>query len=197
MNYAQAFLDYQSILHSIALRILKCKADAEDAVHDAFEKWVKAEKKGVANVKGYLESMITNICLNKLKKFSYQKEEPIELVPNVEQKKWVKEMDVLQIDKDFNMSKAVSIMHARLEPIERAIVLLREVFNYEYDALQEMLGKKADHCRKILSRAKEKLKTHSELNHSKVPKKGFMDAFWKACQTGNSSELAKYLKNQL
>lgn len=196
MTHSQVFLDYNTLLHSIALRLLKCKADAEDAVHDAFEKWLSIDNQGIKNAKAYLTTMVTHICLNRLKKSSNLNEESIEMVPQAEKKKWFKELDINHIDFEKELSRALAILHSKLEPLERAVVLLKEVFNFDYESLQNILGKKAENCRQILSRAKKKLGNATEI-HINLPKSSILDSFKKACYSGNSKDLISVLKKEI
>jgi RNA polymerase sigma-70 factor (ECF subfamily) len=195
MNQTQVFLAYQTLLHSIALQILRCKADAEDAVHDAFERWLSVDDNKVQNAKAYLTSMVRNISINKLRRFSFRKTESLEAVP--EPHKGHIEPDLSHFDLDIDIGKALSIINHKLEPLERAVVLLREVLNFDYEVLTKIVGKKADHCRQILSRAKKKL-GNSKMSFQINYKSNFLaEIFRKSCQSGTFTDLINYLKADL
>jgi len=197
MTQSQVFINYNSFLHSTALRILKCKADAEDAVHDTFEKWLSIETDQIKNVKAYLTSMVTNNCLNRLKKLSNQKEESIESVSTSEKRSWFRELDITQIDFEVELSKALCVLYTKLEPLERAVIVLKEVLNYDYEVLQRILGKKSENCRQILSRAKRKLADSSEGIKITLGKSNLLDSFKRACNSGEAEELLQSLKKDI
>ena len=66
LTQTQTIALYHPMLHSIALRIVKCKADAEDIVQDTFLKWLSIEKEQIQNTRAYLIKSVTNNCLNHL-----------------------------------------------------------------------------------------------------------------------------------
>ena len=96
------------------------------------------------------------------------------------------------------MSKALKVLHSKLEPLERAVFLLKEVFDFDYEALQETLDKKKDHCRQLLCRAKKKLEDEtSKINFELPDASTLMESFRKACDLGNASDLINELKKDL
>ena len=89
-------------------------------------------------------------------------------------------------------------MAKKLEPAEKAIYVLRELFNLEYEDLQDIVGKSKDNCRQIFSRAKLKLnaempRINLDLSLSvRLPK-----PFVEACNFGQLSDLISELKSDL
>ena len=70
------------------------------------------------------------------------------------------------------LAKAIKVLNAKLEPLERAVFLLKEVFEYDYEALQLTLDKKKEHCRQLFCRAKKKLNEETSkliLNYLMLP----------------------------
>jgi RNA polymerase sigma-70 factor (ECF subfamily) len=89
-------------------------------------------------------------------------------------------------------------MHTKLEPLERAVFLLKEVFEYDYEALQLTLDKKKEHCRQLFCRAKKKLREEtSKLNFELPDAVVLIEKFNKACDFGNASELISELKKDI
>ena len=196
MSQTQVFLTYQTLLHSIALQILKCKADAEDAVHDAFERWISVDDKKVQNAKSYLTSMVRNISINKLRRFSFRRTESLEIVPESD-KGQIEHPEFSNFDLDMDIRSALLVVHHKLEPLERAVVLLREVLNFDYEDLTKIVGKKADHCRQILSRAKKKLGNSKMVTQINGKSNFLTETFRKSCQSGTFTDLINYLKADL
>lgn len=195
MTQAQTISLYHPILHSIAYRIVKCRQDAEDIVQDTFLKWLSVEKEKIQNTKAYLIRSVTNNCLNHLDSLKRKKEEYLESIQFPELiSKFKEHLDLSNIDIQVDMQAALKVIHTKLEPLERAVFVLRELFNFDYDALQELLEKKKDHCRQLFSRAKRKLEDESlKINFDWPSKPQWVEDFSKSCESGFSSDLIKSL----
>ncbi|HNP96662.1 MAG TPA: sigma-70 family RNA polymerase sigma factor [Cyclobacteriaceae bacterium] len=195
MTQAQTIALYHPLLHGIAMRFVKCKADAEDIVQDTFLKWLSIDTQKVRNTKAYLIKSVTNNCLNHLEALKRKKEEYMESIHLPELVTKFKELDFSQIDLHVDLQAALSVIHQKLEPLERAVFVLREVFNVDYEALQVVLEKKKEHCRQLLSRAKKKLSDETSKIHIDFNlKAAWIENFKKACETGLSTDLIMALK---
>ncbi len=198
MKQAQTIAQYQSLLQSIAMRILRSKADAEDIVQDTYLKWLSMETGDILNVKAYLVKSVTNNCINHLEALKRKKEEYLENVKFSDLLNRFKELDFSHIDINVDVHAALNVIHHKLEPLERAVFLLREVFNFDYEALQEVLDKKKDHCRQLFSRAKKKLDSEaSKLNVDWSISSQWIETFKKACEMGVPGDFIKTLKGEL
>jgi RNA polymerase sigma-70 factor (ECF subfamily) len=94
------------------------------------------------------------------------------------------------------MDTAIKVLHAKLEPLERAVYLLKEVFDFDYEELQQTFDKKKDHCRQLFFRAKKKL--NEETSKIDLPDTSkFLESFRNACHFGNASELIQELKKDI
>lgn len=198
MTQAQTIALYNPLLQGIAYRLVKCKADAEDIVQDTFLKWLSIDREKILNTKAYLIKSVTNSCLNHLKALKRKKEEYLDGIHLPELINKFKELDLNHIDIQIDMQAALKVIHSKLEPLERAVFLLREVFNFDYEALQEVLEKKKDHCRQLFSRARKKLDDEKlKINFDWPSKPQWVENFSKACEMGFSSDLIKSLKGDL
>lgn len=199
MNQAQTIELYQPTLHAIAMRLLRCKADAEDVVQETFIKWLNTEQEKINNTKAYLITAVTNNCLNHIKSLKRKKEEYLENFHWPEFVERFRETDFSQIDVEAELTKAFHILQDKLEPLERAVYLLKEVFDFDYKVLQELLDKKQDHCRQLLCRAKRKLNEEkANFNAVYEPRKtALLESFNKACDDFNASELVTYLRQDI
>ncbi|MEK6783123.1 MAG: sigma-70 family RNA polymerase sigma factor [Bacteroidota bacterium] len=198
MNQAQAISLYQPLLQSIAYNFLRCKADAEDIVQDTFLKWLSIDQTKIRNTKAYLITSVTNNCLNHINALKRKKEEYWDAIQLSEFVTKFKESDLASIDFEKELSSAFKVLLVKLEPLERAAYLLKEVFDFDYDALQKVLDKKADHCRQLLSRAKKKLSDESSKIKLEMPDTSLMfESFRKACDLDNASEFVQHLKHDI
>jgi len=199
LSQAQTIALYQPTLHAIAMRMLKCKADAEDIVQETFIKWLNTEQQKIQNTKAYLIAAVTNNCINHLKALQKKKEQFIDTFHWPEFVERIRETEFPQIDIEGRISKALEIIHEKLEPVERAAYLLREVFDFDYKSIQEILDKKQEHCRQLLCRAKKKLSDEQDnLNSIINPKKAaLIEYFDKACDEFNAGGLMSFFRQEI
>jgi RNA polymerase sigma factor (sigma-70 family) len=199
LNQAQTIALYQPTLHAIAMRMLKCKADAEDIVQETFIKWLNAEQQKIQNTKAYLITAVTNNCINHLKALQKKKVQYFENFHWPEFVEKIRDTEFPNIDFEGQISRALEIIHDKLEPLERAAYLLKEVFDFDYKAMQVILDKKQEHCRQILCRAKKKLaEEQASLNAVINPKKAaLIDYFDKACDEFNAGRLIAFLRQDI
>jgi RNA polymerase sigma factor (sigma-70 family) len=193
LNQAQVITLYQPLLHRIAYNLLRCKADAEDVVQETFIKWLTIDHEKIENTKAYLIKAVTNNCLNHIQSLKKKKEEYWDSIQLSELLVKFKESDFAHIDLEKELSAAFKVIQTKLEPLERAAYLLKEVFDYEYDEIQKVLGKKADHCRQILSRARKKLE--NEKGKIRIDDtSNLFESFKAACTVDNANDFIQHLK---
>jgi len=194
MDASQTITLYQPLLHTIAYNLVRCRQDAEDIVQETFMKWLSAEHEKIVNTKAYLIKAVTNNCLNHLNSLKRKKEEYLENVHEAFLK--FKETNLSHLDIDINLSAALNVLTTKLEPLERAIFLAKEVFDIDYDTIQQAFDKKKDHCRQLFCRAKKKLSEETARIH--IPTKSEMlTTFRNVCDTGNAAELLNALKKDV
>lgn len=208
MNNEQAIVLYQPMLQQLAMRIVGSIADAEDIVHDTFIKWLTCDNEKIENTKAYLIKAVTNNCLNHIEKIKRKKDELLEdwhLSSFIDQQK---EKDFFKFDLENEVSAALHILHKKLEPIEKSVFVLREIFNVEYEEIQEIVDRKKENCRKLFSRAKEKLSVETSKIKIDIPhlsaelKRRYdhselFESFKNAAFMGNISELINELKRDI
>jgi len=198
MSRDQAITLYQPMLHAIAYNIVRCKADAEDIVQETFLKWLSLGPKKVEDTRAYLIRAVRNNCLNHINTLRHKKEELFNQQTIGEIITRFKETSLPHLDLDVDLAKAMKVLHAKLEPLERAVYLMKEVFDFDYDVLQETFDKKKDHCRQLFCRAKKKLSEEtSKLNFDLPDKSKLLESFRKACDFGSAADLVQELKKDI
>ena len=196
MNQTQTITLYRPLLHTIAYNIVRCKQDAEDIVQETFVKWLSVEQEKIQNTKAYLIKAVTNNCLTHINALKRKKEEYLDQFSEAFQR--FKETNLSHLDLDVNLQAAMKLLHTKLEPLERAVFVLKEAFDFDYEELQLALDKKKDHCRQLFCRAKKKLSEGTSKIHFDLPDTAaLMDTFRKACDFGNASEYISELKKEL
>jgi len=198
VNQAQAIIIYQPMMHRIAYNLLRCKADAEDIVQDTFVKWLSIDQAKIENTKAYLIKAVTNNCLKHLNTLKKKKEEYWDSIQLSEILTRFKESDFAHIDFEKELSTAFKVIQAKLEPLERAAYLLKEVFDFDYESIQKVLDKKADHCRQLFSRARKKLEDkRGKINLELPDKSNLFESFKNACNLDNVADFVQLLKSDI
>lgn len=184
------------MLQNIAYNLVRCKQDAEDIVQETFMKWLTIDQQKIENIKAYLIRAVVNNCLNHLNSLKRKKEEYLENVS--EAIKQFKETNLANLDLDVNLQAAFKVLHTKLEPLERAVYVLKEAFDFDYEDIQIALDKKKDHCRQLFSRAKKKLsEERAKMNFELPDTANMIRSFKNACYLGSEENLLLELKNDI
>ncbi|MEH7110244.1 RNA polymerase sigma-70 factor [Bacillus sp. JJ1764] len=194
MELQELYSQYHPLLFSIAYRMLGTVSEAEDIVQDVYVLASEKSLEHIENKKAYLCKMVTNKCIDHLKSASYKRE--VYMGP------WLPEPLILNendpISKVMNgeaVSFAFLLLLENLNPIERAVFILREVLEYDYLAISQILNRSEANCRKILSRVKNKfplIKKESDSTH--VPRNNeIVQTFVLALHQGNTQKIEELL----
>lgn len=151
----ETFAKYRNLLFSVAYRMLGSVADAEDMLQDAFICWQGAGDEEIRNPRAYLVTIISRLCINHLQSARVQREQYFG--------EWLPEPIVTRGDGDplglvkidESISMAFLVLLERLSPIERAVFLLRDVFEYDYSEIARVLEQSEANCRQICHRARQ------------------------------------------
>ena len=136
-------------LFAIAYRMLGSVAEAEDVVQDAFLRYHEAEVEA-DSPKAYLATITTRLAIDQLRSARARREVyPGEWLPEP----LVEDEAVRHAETADSLSLAFLHLLEKLSPVERAVFLLREVFDYPYDEVARIVGKSPANCRQILARA--------------------------------------------
>jgi len=159
----ESFETYRSYLFAIAYRMLGSAMDAEDMVQETYLRYQTTPPETILSPKAFLTTIITRLCIDQLHLARRQRElyvgpwlpEPISTAEAPELAS-VEE----RVDKEESISLAFLVLLEQLQPMERAVFLLREVFEYDYAEIATFLGKSEVACRQAFSRAKKHLSEH-------------------------------------
>src|SRR5256886_10731155 len=156
----ETFETYRSYLFSIAYRMLGSAMDAEDMVQETYLRYQSTPKDSIHSLKAYLTTILTRLCMDQLQLARRKPEqyvgpwlpEPILTTETAETGDPEK-----RVEMEESISLAFLILLEQLQPFERAVFLLREVFEYEFAEIATMLEKSEAACRRSFSRAKQHL----------------------------------------
>jgi RNA polymerase sigma-70 factor (ECF subfamily) len=150
------FEQYRPFMFSIAYRMLGSVTEAEDILQNAYLRYREMPAGSIASPKAFLSTVVTRLCLNYLKAARVQRESYLgPWLPEPLLTEDDPESPTSQAEKLESISMAFLVLLERLTPVERAVFLLREVFDYPYSDIAEIVGKDEVSCRQILSRAKK------------------------------------------
>ena len=155
MAAADPFEAHRGRLTGLAYRMLGSRADAEDAVQDAWLKWAGADRSAVANEEAYLVTIVTRICLDRLKSARAKREiyvgpwlpEPIADAEALSPHAATELAD--------DLSFALLLALERLSPLERAAFLLHDVFDAPFADVAATLGRSEAAVRQLAARARK------------------------------------------
>lgn len=194
MDPLEAFNDQRPLLFSIAYRMLGSAADAEDILQEAFLRW---QESGVQpeSLKAYLSTIVTRLCINQLHSAKAQREEYIG--------PWLPEPLTTEtpdraIKLADSLSMAFLVLLENLSPVERAVFLLRDVFEYEFSEIAGVVEKSETNCRQILRRARKKLSLRrSDRSATQELKQRLVQQFLQASLDGNLDGLLAVLAEDI
>jgi RNA polymerase sigma-70 factor (TIGR02957 family) len=148
-----AFVKHRNLLFTVAYEMLGSAADAEDVLQETWLRWAGVDHDEVRDDRAYLVRITTRLALNRLRTLARQREtyvgpwlpEPLLTTPDVAD-------DVELAD---SVSTAMLVVLETLSPTERAVFVLREVFDVPYDEIAAAVDKSPAAVRQIAHRAKE------------------------------------------
>jgi RNA polymerase sigma-70 factor, ECF subfamily len=148
--------DLQPLMFSIAYRMLGSATEAEDIVQEAFLRFHRETSGGtqVDSAKAYLSAVTTRLSIDHLRSARVRRERYVGT--------WLPEPVLTEEEDDVaghaetadSLSLGFLVLLESLTPVERAVFLLREVFDYGFDEISRIVGKSEDNCRQISVRAR-------------------------------------------
>ncbi|HUS62010.1 MAG TPA: sigma-70 family RNA polymerase sigma factor, partial [Acidimicrobiales bacterium] len=148
-----AFARHRSLLFTVAYEMLGSASDAEDVVQETWLRWADVDHGVVRDPRAYLVRIVTRQALNRLRTMARRREEYVG--------EWLPEPLLTSPDVATDVELAESLSMAMLTvletlgPAERAVFVLREVFDTPYDEIAEAVGKSPAAVRQIAHRARE------------------------------------------
>ena len=172
-------------------------ADAEDMLQETFIRWQRSDEE-IRSPRAFLVTIISRLCINHLQSAQAQREEYIG--------QWLPEplltgpesdpSETTRVDESLSM--AFLVILERLTPIERAVFLLREVFDYEYPEIARTLGHTEANCRQILRRARQHVaQTRPRFDASPEKRDELLQRFLDAASDGNLTDLVALLSSEV
>jgi len=155
---SEDFQSFRPLLFSIAYRMTGSASEAEDIVQDSYLRYQASDQGQIRSLKAYLSTIVTRLSLDHLRSARVQREQYIG--------PWLPEPILTgdsalaafqNVEQRESIATAFLVLLEALSPHERAVFLLREVFEYEYAEIAELLGLSAANCRQLFHRAQAHL----------------------------------------
>jgi RNA polymerase sigma-70 factor, ECF subfamily len=188
--------DLRPLLFSIAYRMVSSASDAEDIVQEAFLRFHRESDKGadIESPKAWLSTVTTRLAINHVKSARVRRESyvgtwlPEPLLTDTESE------GARHAETADSLSLAFLVLLERLGPVERAVFLLREVFDYGYDEIAAVVGKSEDNCRQIAVRARRQVEAKKpRFEASRQKREELSSRFFEAVAGGDTEGLIHLL----
>jgi RNA polymerase sigma-70 factor (ECF subfamily) len=181
-----AFDGHRTLLFSIAYRMLGSVADAEDMLQETFIRFQHSADDDIRSPRAFLITIVTRLCINHLQSARHRREEYVgQWLPEpVMTERGSDPFGIMKLDESLSM--AFLVLLERLTPVERAVFLLREVFDYEYSEVAAVVQQSETNCRQILRRAKQHVSAMRPRFKASEPKQNaLLQRFLEAVRTGD------------
>ena len=194
--WTEDFERHRSLLFSIAYRMLGSVAEAEDVVQEAYLRWREVPEGEVRSPKSYLSAVVTRLSIDRLR--SARREEYIgPWLPEPLISDRAEEL-AAHDELDESLSTAFLVLLESLNPVERAVFLLREVFGYDYEEISSIVRKSEANCRQIARRARQSVAARRpRFERSLEKEKMLTERFVEACMSGDMEGLLELLSEDV
>ncbi|GIK53889.1 MAG: hypothetical protein HPKKFMNG_02779 [Planctomycetes bacterium] len=187
MDQGAEFEEHRRHVFGVAYRMLGSVSDAEDAVQDVWQRYATAARPD--NTRAWLTTVTTRLCIDRLRELKVRRETYVG--------PWLPEPLLTSQDSSADapsiMAESLTLAFLtvleKLNPVERAVFLLREVFEYEYADIAAMIEKSEANCRQILARAREHLKAPPRFSPAPQKQQELVARFLAAVQQGDLQDL--------
>ena len=188
----QTFSEHRKLLFAIAYRLLGSAADAEDVVQDAWFKWSGADRTRVSDPKAYLARIASNLAMDRLRSTRRQRETYVG--------PWLPEPILTETDASEDAAVAESVSVAMLvvletlSPLERAVFVLKEVFDFSYAEIADAVDRSESAVRQAAHRARNHIAARRpRFEADRDKKRAATERFFAATTGGDINELMELL----
>ena len=189
------FSEHRGYLISLAYRMTGSMADAEDLLQEAYLRWREVDVAEVREPRALLTTIVTRLAINYLDSARVRREEYVG--------EWLPEPVVTTAQRDpaelsESLTMAFLVLLESLTPLERAVFLLHEVFEYSHEEIAGITGKNVEACRQLLRRAKQAVQQRRPRFEPSADAAAKLTAeFAHAMQTGDADALMHLLHEEI
>jgi RNA polymerase sigma-70 factor (ECF subfamily) len=195
----EAYRELRPLMLAIAYRMVGSASEAEDIVQEAFLRYHREGERGkqIDSPKAYLSSITTRLSIDHLRSARVRRERYVGTwlpEPVLDEEPEV----VSHAETADSLSMAFLVLLESLSPVERAVFLLREVFDYGYDQIATIVGKSEDNCRQIAVRARRQVDAkRPRFEASKARREELARRFFDAVAAADEAALVELLAHDV
>jgi RNA polymerase sigma-70 factor (ECF subfamily) len=193
---SELYEQLRPLMFSIAYRMVGSASEAEDIIQEAFLRFHRESEKGkiIDSPRAYLSAITTRLSIDHLRSARVRRESYVGT--------WLPEPVLTNAESDAaehaeaadSLSMAFLVLLESLTPVERAVFLLREVFDYDYEEIAGVVGKSEDNCRQIAVRARRQVESKKpRFEASRKRREELAHRFFEAAGTGDTQGLISLL----
>jgi RNA polymerase sigma-70 factor, ECF subfamily len=194
---AETYEDLRPLLFSIAYRMLGSVNEAEDIVQESFLRYHCALQDGseIDSPRAYLSAIVTRLAIDHLRSARVRKESYFgEWLPEPLLTDEASPDAARHAEDADSLSMAFLLLLERLSPVERAVFLLHDVFDYGYGEVSGIVGKSEDYCRQLAVRARRHVDEHKpRFEASRQEREKLAERFFEAVEDGDMNGLVGML----
>jgi RNA polymerase sigma-70 factor, ECF subfamily len=188
-----AYEELRPLLFSIAYRMLGSVSEAEDVVQETFLRFHRAVDE-VESPKAYLSTVATRLAIDHLRSARVRREQYVG--------PWLPEplltAEAEDDEDDETLSLAFLVVLETLSPVERAVFLLRDVFDFGYDEIAAIVERSEDNCRQLAVRARRRVEERRpRFETSREQRDELARRFFEAADAGDTDGLVSLLADDV
>jgi RNA polymerase sigma-70 factor (ECF subfamily) len=194
----EIFRKYRARLFGIAYRMLGTREEAEDILQDAYLRWHKTDESEIETPEAWLVTIVTRLSIDRLRKASFERETYVG--PWLPEPLAVSNAPTPEEEMEFssNLSLAFLVLLERLSPVERAVFLLHDIFDFGYADIARVVGKTEAAARQMIHRARERVRANkTRFEISERERAGLIKKFSAASLAGDEKTLLSLFSDEI
>ena len=195
MSSMDSFEAHRPHLHAVATRILGSRAEADDALQEAWMRVDRADTSDVQNIGGWLTTVVSRVCLNMLDARKRRREEALEagrlpdpVITRPDETAPDPEREALAADA---VGAALLVVLESLQPAERLAFVLHDLFGVPFEDIATIVDRSPDAARQLASRARRRVRGADR--DAPTAERQVVDAFLAAARNGDFARLLEVL----
>jgi RNA polymerase sigma factor (sigma-70 family) len=188
---AERFQAHRDHLHSVAYRMLGSLTEADDAVQEAWLRLARSDTSEVANLAGWLTTVVSRVCLDMLRTRKSRREEPLDThVPDPIVAAEDPSQQAVLAD---SVGLALLVVLETLTPAERLAFVLHDMFGVPFDEIAPIVGRSKAAATQLASRARRRVRGAAQPDADLPAQRKVIEAFTAAAQNGDFEALLAVL----
>ncbi|MQM24252.1 sigma-70 family RNA polymerase sigma factor [Glycomyces sp. NEAU-7082] len=192
---AERFEEHRAHLRAVAYRMLGSLSEAEDAVQEAWIKAARADVSGVENLRGWLTTVVSRVCLDLLRSRKSRREDPLDERPVEPAVRLLRRSDPeAELVMADSVGLALLVVMEALSPVERLAFVLHDLFAVPFADIAPIVDRSPETTQRIASRARRRVRDQGEADAGdRLRRFRAVDAFMQAARDGEFATLLSML----